>query len=100
MFKSTLSSLLTGLMVATAASPCGFHNYAPQPTLVDRLLGSDEIVLAHGSGDISFVDHADKPFRVSGILEPTGTPVDQCVHVSLAGIEAVHEGWDHNDHAD
>jgi putative ABC transport system permease protein len=63
---------------------------------VARELGyrlDDAIVLAHGAGEVSFVDHADKPFRVAGILEPTGTPVDQTVHVSLAGIEAVHEGW-------
>lgn len=80
---------------------------------VARILGyslGDEIVLAHGAGEVSFVEHADKPFRVSGILKPTGTPVDQAVHVSLEGIEAVHEGWeghdpdclhcDHSEHAD
>lgn len=64
---------------------------------VARVLGyqlDDAVVLAHGAGEVSFVDHADKPFRVAGILNPTGTPVDQTVHVSLAGIEAVHEGWD------
>lgn len=64
---------------------------------VARSLGyqpGDAIVLAHGTGDVSFVDHDDKPFRVSGVLEATGTPVDQTVHVSLAGIEAVHAGWE------
>jgi putative ABC transport system permease protein len=64
---------------------------------VARKLGytlGQEIILAHGAGDVSFVDHADKPFHVVGILAATGTPVDQTVHVSLAGIEAVHEGWD------
>jgi putative ABC transport system permease protein len=54
----------------------------------------DEIVLAHGSGEVCFVDHADKPFHVTGILKPTGTPVDRTVHVLLAGMEAIHEGWD------
>jgi putative ABC transport system permease protein len=29
---------------------------------------------------------------VVGILAPTGTPVDQTVHVSLQGVEAVHGG--------
>ena len=53
----------------------------------------DEIVLAHGTGAVSFVDHADKPFRVAGVLERTGTPVDRTVHVSLAGIEAIHVDW-------
>lgn len=46
MYKRTLSFVIAGLMFATAATPCGFHNYAPQPTLVDQLLSSDDIVLA------------------------------------------------------
>lgn len=54
---------------------------------------SDTIILSHGAGEVSFIDHADKPFRVVGILAATGTPVDQTVHVSLAGIEAIHIGW-------
>ncbi len=49
-----------------------------------------EIVLAHGAGKVSFVQHADKPFRVAGILQRTGTPLDQTVHVSLQAIEAIH----------
>jgi len=51
------------------------------------------IVLAHGAGQVSFALHEDKPFRVVGILARTGTPVDQTVHVSLAGIEAIHADW-------
>lgn len=38
-------------------------------------------------------EHADKPFKVVGILAPTGTPVDRTVHVSLQALEAVHLGW-------
>ena len=53
----------------------------------------DRIVIAHGLGTVSFVEHEDKPFRVSGILEKTGTPVDRTVHVSLAAIEAIHIDW-------
>ena len=37
--------------------------------------------------------HADKPFRVVGILQRTGTAVDRTVHVHLAGIEAMHVDW-------
>ncbi len=51
------------------------------------------IILAHGVGGVSFSKHDDKPFTVVGILEATGTPVDQTVHVSLEGIEAIHIGW-------
>ncbi|GAA5317516.1 MAG: ABC transporter permease [Candidatus Pelagadaptatus aseana] len=53
----------------------------------------DDIVVAHGLASTSFSLHDDKPFKVVGILAATGTPVDQTVHVSLAGIEAIHDGW-------
>jgi putative ABC transport system permease protein len=48
------------------------------------------IVIAHGSGDVSFALHNDHPFRVVGILARTGTPVDRAIHVSLGGLDAVH----------
>ena len=53
----------------------------------------DQIILAHGASDVAFARHGDKPFRVVGILEPTGTPVDHTVHVGLEGLEAIHIGW-------
>lgn len=53
----------------------------------------DEIVVAHGTGNAGLVKHENQPFRVSGILQPTGTPVDRAVHVSLEGIEAMHVDW-------
>ncbi|NQX89487.1 MAG: ABC transporter permease [Halioglobus sp.] len=64
---------------------------------VARQLGyslGDKLVLAHGVASTSFSLHDDLPFTVVGILEPTGTPVDQTLHVSLQGIEAIHVGWD------
>jgi len=51
------------------------------------------IILAHGLGKTSFSMHDQSPLKVVGILAPTGTPVDQTVHVSLQGIEAVHIDW-------
>jgi putative ABC transport system permease protein len=51
----------------------------------------DPIVVAHGLA--SFTEHADQPFRVSGILEKTGTPVDRTVIVGLNAIEAIHVDW-------
>ena len=63
---------------------------------VARALGykvGDPIVIAHGLGRVSFVEHDDKPFRVAGILAKTGTPVDRTVHVSLEAIEAIHVDW-------
>ncbi len=52
-----------------------------------------EIVLSHGVATTSFLDHGDKPFTVTGILERTGTPLDRSVLVSLEGIEAIHVDW-------
>ena len=51
----------------------------------------DPIVVAHGLA--SFTQHDDQPFRVSGILEKTGTPVDRTVIVGLRAIEAIHVDW-------
>ncbi|WP_313055109.1 ABC transporter permease [Pseudomonas lopnurensis] len=53
----------------------------------------DEIVLAHGVARVSLVQHDDKPFRVVGVLQRTGTPVDRTLHISLAGMEALHIDW-------
>ncbi len=51
----------------------------------------DPIIVAHGLA--SFTEHKDQPFRISGILEKTGTPVDRTVIVSLEAIEAIHVDW-------
>jgi len=54
---------------------------------------NDKIILSHGLVSTKFTGHDDKPFTISGILKKTGTPVDQTVHVSLQGIEAIHIDW-------
>ena len=82
--------------------PLAFAQGAAFADLFDAVLGAevaerlgyalgDEIVVAHGLA--SFTDHADKPFRVAGILARTGTPVDRTVHVGLEAIEAIHVDW-------
>jgi putative ABC transport system permease protein len=50
----------------------------------------DKIVIAHGLGSTSFVNHEEAPFTVTGVLAATGTPIDKTVHVSLPAIEAIH----------
>lgn len=76
----------------------------PFEDLYDAVLGAEvaealgyrrgqEIVLAHGTGEVAFAQHGDKPFHVVGILKRTGTPVDQTIHVSLEAIEAIHVDW-------
>ena len=53
----------------------------------------DRITLSHGMGSTPGVEHADKAFTVTGILERTGTPVDRTVHVSLQALQAIHLDW-------
>ena len=55
---------------------------------------NQQIVIAHGVGNAALFEHDDQPFQVVGILKPTGTPVDQTIHVSLEAIEAIHIGWE------
>jgi len=55
----------------------------------------DAVVVAHGTGNKDIMVHDDQPFRVVGILERTGTPVDRSVHVSLQSLEAIHADWQH-----
>ncbi|WP_331344583.1 ABC transporter permease [Cellvibrio sp. UBA7661] len=53
----------------------------------------DKIVLAHGIAEVSLAKHDESPFVVTGILAPTGTPVDKSLYISLAGMAAIHEDW-------
>lgn len=81
-----------------------FRQGVPFEDLFDAVLGADvaqnlgyrignEIALTHGVDAIGLHKHEDKPFRVVGILDRTGTPVDRTVHISLEGLEAVHADW-------
>ncbi len=56
-----------------------------------------EIVISHGVAETSFVTHDDDPFTLSGILAPTGTPVDRTVHISLRGMDLIHAKDPQND---
>ncbi|MEM6466728.1 MAG: ABC transporter permease [Pseudomonadota bacterium] len=70
--------------------------------LFDAVIGADvaaalgygldtSIIVAHGIQ--SFTKHDEHPFRVSGVLAKTGTPVDRTVIVSMEAIEAIHVDW-------
>jgi len=59
---------------------------------VARTLGykmGDSLTLAHGLVSTHFNQH-NKQFTVTGILKPTGTPVDKTLHVSLQGLDMLH----------
>ena len=81
-----------------------FTEGGPFVDLYDAVLGAEvaqalgyrldqSVVVAHGAGPVALMEHGDKPFRVVGILERTGTPVDRTVHLSLEAIEAIHVDW-------
>lgn len=84
-FADTLDGLYEAVIGAEVARKMGYG------------LGQS-ITLSHGlhdhdHADAPHDDHADKPFKVVGILAPTGTPVDRTVHVSLQALEAIHLDW-------
>lgn len=81
-----------------------FESGGPFADLYEAVIGADvarqlgyvvgqDIVIAHGLGNVSFANHDDKPFRIVGILARTGTPVDRTVHVGLEAITAIHLDW-------
>lgn len=86
--------------------PLAFAEGRPFEDLFDAVIGADvarelgytpetPLVLSHGLGSAELgAGHENRPFRVAGILKPTGTPVDRTVHVSLEAITAIHVGWE------
>ncbi len=86
------------------SQPLGFASGGAVADVYDAVIGSNvagkldysvgqKIVLTHGTGVGAQMQHADKPFRVVGVLRPTGTPIDDTVVVGLDGIEAIHVDW-------
>ena len=78
-----------------------FADGAPFDDLFDAVVGAEvartlgykvgsPITVTHG---LAGAEHDNRPFRGSGILERTDTPVDRAVHVSLEAIEAIHVDW-------
>jgi len=55
-------------------------------------LGSN-IQITHGSVETTGNKHDDFSFKASGILNKTGTPIDQAIFVDLKGYELLHLGW-------
>jgi len=72
--------------------------------LSEAVLGSDvaeklsytvgsEIQITHGSVESIGSKHDDFSFMVAGILNKTGTPIDQAIFLDLKGYELLHLGW-------
>ncbi len=58
-----------------------------------NLAVGDELAITHGLRGTGIMDHDQHPFRVSGILLPTFTPIDRSLYVTLEGIDAMHEDF-------
>lgn len=87
-----------------AGKALAFAQGRPFDDLYDVVIGAEvaraqnvglgeQIALAHGIGAVTLATHADKPFRIAGILQRSGTPVDSSLLVSLPAIEAIHVDW-------
>ncbi|PIT75822.1 ABC transporter permease [Limnohabitans sp. G3-2] len=90
-FADTLDGLYEAVIGAEVARHWGYglgQSITLGHGLHDHDHGQD-----HGHEVDAADEHADKPFKVVGILAPTGTPVDRTVHVSLQALEALHLGW-------
>ena len=72
--------------------------------LSETVLGSDvaeklsytvgsKIQITHGSVESIGSKHDDFSFMVTGILNKTGTPIDQAIFLDLKGYELLHLGW-------
>jgi putative ABC transport system permease protein len=82
-----------------------FQEGVPALDVWDVVLGSqvyeklrykvgDKVVVAHGvTRGEGLQNHDDKPFRVVGIMKPTGTALDQSLYISLYGMEGIHIDW-------
>ena len=81
-----------------------FSEGAPFTELSEATLGSDvakklnysvgsEIQITHGSIESIGSKHDDFSFTVTGVLNKTGTPIDQAIFLDLKGYELLHLGW-------
>ena len=81
-----------------------FMNGVAFSELSEAVLGSDvaerlnykvgsEIQVTHGSVESIGSKHDDFSFKVTGVLNKTGTPIDQAIFLDLKGYELLHLGW-------
>lgn len=59
-----------------------------------------KLTISHGMDEVSFENHENVLFEVTGILAQTHTPVDHSLHITLEAFEAVHSGWSYLESAD
>ena len=86
------------------SQPLVFSKGVAFAELSEAVLGSDvaeklsyrvgsKIQITHGSVESVGSKHDDFSFVVTGILNKTGTPIDQAIFLDLKGYELLHLGW-------
>ena len=90
-FADTLDGLYEAVIGAEVARKMGYG--LGQSITLGHGMHDHDHVHKHEGAQSQADEHADKPFKVVGILAPTGTPVDRTVHVSLQALEALHLDW-------
>jgi putative ABC transport system permease protein len=81
--------------LAEGKRPDGLFDVAAGAEVAKKLgysLGQ-RIILSHGDSGTRLTEHGDTPFTVTGILAPTGTPVDRSLYIGLEAMEAIHVSW-------
>ncbi len=82
--------------LATGRRPQTDHEVVIGTEVATRLkyqLGA-KVAVTHGLRGGGIMDHDENPFVVVGTLKRTFTPIDRSLYVTLAGIHAMHEGWE------
>ncbi|WP_299512762.1 ABC transporter permease [uncultured Limnohabitans sp.] len=90
-FADTLNGLYEVVIGAEVARKMGYG--LGQSITLGHGMHDHDHAHEHEGAQSQADEHADKPFKVVGILAPTGTPVDRTVHVSLQALEALHLDW-------
>ena len=90
-FADTLNGLYEAVIGAEVARKMGYG--LGQSITLGHGMHDHDHAHEHEGAQSQADEHADKPFKVVGILAPTGTPVDRTVHVSLQALEALHLDW-------
>lgn len=90
-FADTLDGLYEAVIGAEVARKMGYG--LGQSITLGHGMHDHDHAHKHEGAQSQADEHADKPFKVVGILAPTGTPVDRTVHVSLQALEALHLDW-------
>lgn len=76
-------------------APAGMFDVAIGSEVAEKLNYRlrQKIHLTHGSVETASAVHDNVSFEISGIMSPTGTPIDRSIIIYLPAMEAIHVNW-------